>query len=130
MNCNVCAQIKILVLYNNWLVCVCLSYVAQWSPTASLLGMLSKQGDPAGTRRISSSSSKQSQQRQQTAGNGTVGTSKRLTGCDLEHLQQLHVFFSGLVDDMAAAVQRLAMQGFNQWLVGLGVAIDDTCKHL
>lgn len=45
------------------------------------------------------------------------GGAKRLSGRELESLQQLHAFFSGLVDDMAAAVQRLALQGFNQWLV-------------
>lgn len=41
-----------------------------------------------------------------------------MTGRDLEHLQQLHVFFNSLVDDMSANVQRLALRGFNSWLVG------------
>lgn len=40
-----------------------------------------------------------------------------MSGRDLEHLQQLHIFFNSLVDDMSANVQRLALRGFNAWLV-------------
>jgi hypothetical protein len=53
------------------------------------------------------------------AGAGSSSSSSRqMTGRDLEHLQQLHVFFNSLVDDMSANVQRLALRGFNTWLVG------------
>jgi phosphoserine phosphatase len=90
--------------------------------------MLSNKGMPLiPSRRISSSGSRHqgsaAQQQQQlqaqraAAAASAAAAVKRLTGRDLEHLQQLHAFFSGLVDDMAAAVQRLALQGFNQWLV-------------
>jgi hypothetical protein len=48
-----------------------------------------------------------------TAANGRGRNNKG----DLEQLQLLHSFFSRLVDDMAASVQRLALQDFNQWLV-------------
>lgn len=96
---------------------------------ASLLSMLSNKGAPLiPSRRISSSSSSRhhvsaAQQQQQlqaqraAAAASAAAAMKRLSGRDLEHLQQLHAFFSGLVDDMAAAVQRLALQGFHQWLV-------------
>jgi hypothetical protein len=40
-----------------------------------------------------------------------------MTGRDLEHLQQLQIFFHSLVDDMSANVQQLALRGFNAWLV-------------
>eukprot|EP00878_Enallax_costatus_P009381 GHUV01009803.1.p1 GENE.GHUV01009803.1~~GHUV01009803.1.p1 ORF type:complete len:288 (+),score=116.50 GHUV01009803.1:305-1168(+) len=80
---------------------------------ATLLDMLSSKGKTASSSSTTSigilgpggSSSSQ------------ISSSKRLTGRDLEHLQQLHAFFSSLVDDLTAAVQKLALQGFNQWLV-------------
>jgi hypothetical protein len=96
-------------------------------PAANLLGMLSNKGaPPIPSRRISSSGSRQqssAQQQQQlqaqraAAAASAAAAVKRLSGRDLEHLQQLHAFFCGLGDDMAGAVQRLALQGFNQWLV-------------
>lgn len=52
------------------------------------------------------------------AGSSSSSSSRQMTGRDLEHLQQLHVFFNSLVDDMSANVQRLALRGFNAWLVG------------
>jgi hypothetical protein len=51
-----------------------------------------------------------------TAG-GSSSSSRQMSGRDLEHLQQLHIFFNSLVDDMSANVQRLALRGFNAWLV-------------
>ncbi|WIA12907.1 hypothetical protein OEZ85_006525 [Tetradesmus obliquus] len=104
---------------------------------ASLLSMLSNKGAPLiPSRRISSSSSSRhhvsaAQQQQQlqaqraAAAASAAAAIKRLSGRDLEHLQQLHAFFSGLVDDMAAAVQRLALQGFNQWLVSMRACARD-----
>ncbi|WIA33058.1 hypothetical protein OEZ86_006214 [Tetradesmus obliquus] len=104
---------------------------------ASLLSMLSNKGAPLiPSRRISSSSSSRhhvsaAQQQQQlqaqraAAAASAAAAMKRLSGRDVEHLQQLHAFFSGLVDDMAAAVQRLALQGFNQWLVSMRACARD-----
>eukprot|EP00883_Tetradesmus_obliquus_P013560 jgi/Sobl393_1/6519/SZX69264.1 len=104
---------------------------------ASLLSMLSNKGAPLiPSRRISSSSSSRhhvsaAQQQQQlqaqraAAAASAAAAMKRLSGRDLEHLQQLHAFFSGLVDDMAAAVQRLALQGFHQWLVSMRACARD-----
>jgi hypothetical protein len=51
-----------------------------------------------------------------TAG-GSSSSSRQMSGRDLEHLQQLHIFFNSLVDDMSANVQRLVLRGFNAWLV-------------
>jgi hypothetical protein len=87
--------------------------------------MLSNKGAPliparrtSGSRHhTSAAQQQQQQQQQQLQAQRAAAAMKRLSGKDLEHLQQLHAFFSGLVDDMAAAVQRLALQGFNQWLV-------------
>jgi hypothetical protein len=103
------------------------SAVVLFLHAASLLGMLSNKGaPPLPNRRISNSGSRHQssaqQQRELQAQRAAAAASaaaavKRLSGRDLEHLQQLHAFFSGLVDDMAGAVQRLALQGFNQWLV-------------
>jgi hypothetical protein len=112
---------------------VCSSVYPAFSylPAASLLSMLSNKGaSPIPSRRISSSgcrhqSSAQQQQLQAqraAAAASAAAAVKRLSGRDLEHLQQLHTFFSGLGDDMAAAVQRLALQGFNQWLVSSALA--------
>jgi hypothetical protein len=52
-----------------------------------------------------------------TAATGGSSSSRHMSGRDLEHLQQLHIFFNSLVDDMSANVQRLALRGFNAWLV-------------
>jgi hypothetical protein len=51
------------------------------------------------------------------AGAGAGSSRQQLTVRDLEHVQQLHTFFNSLVDDMSANVQRLALRGFNAWLV-------------
>ena len=45
------------------------------------------------------------------------GAGRGLTGGDLEALHQLQGFFNALVDDMSSSVQRLALRGFNAWLV-------------
>jgi phosphoserine phosphatase len=94
--------------------------------------MLSNKGaPPVSSRRISRSGSRHqssAQQQQQlqaqraAAAASAAAAVKRLSGRDLEHLQQLHTFFCSLGDDMAAAVQRLALQGFNQWLVSNALA--------
>ncbi|KAF8067252.1 SEC15A [Scenedesmus sp. PABB004] len=77
---------------------------------ASLLGMLSSKGgapEPVAAA---------------AAAGGGGGAPRGLAGRDLEHLSTLHAFFSGLVDDLTSAVQRLALQGFNQWLVAMRAA--------
>jgi len=83
------------------------------SAAASLLSMLSGARPAAGKGGSGGGSS--------TAAAAAAGSSssRHMTGCDLEHLQQLHVFFNSLVDDMSANVQRLALRGFNSWLVGV-----------
>lgn len=50
-------------------------------------------------------------------GAGPGSSRQPLTVRDLEHVQQLHIFFNSLVDDLSANVQRLALRGFNAWLV-------------
>lgn len=49
------------------------------------------------------------------------GSTRGMSGRDLEHLQQLQLFFNSLVDDMVAHVERLALKGFNAWLVSVTI---------
>lgn len=85
--------------------------------TAALLNMLSSSRQaPPGSKATSSTTA---------AGPGsssTIGTTSSsnrplMRGDDLAHLQQLAGFFNGLVDELSANVQQLALKGFNQWLV-------------
>lgn len=104
--------------------------------TGSLLSMLSgtKQQPAAGSSNglISSSSSSMSALAA-AAGSGVSGREANrhvLSGRDLEHLQQLHHFFHSLVDDMSSNVQRLALRGFNTWLVRNCLCVCHVCVYV